>query len=159
MPNGQSSEINAMVRGLVEVETIGHPFWVRGIVKNYYKSDLGHIDFTLVDDRKSINCMLTNKSHGNLDFEIRTGLEIEIFGDVQVYEERAEIQIQVKQAKLINANNLPTNSILDQLKDEGLYPYSPRPLPEQIRKIRVFEPRTVGIPYRKLQKHVYNRDC
>jgi len=52
------AQVNAMVRSIVEVETLEHFFWIGGRVERYHKSDLGHIYFELVDARTRIKCML-----------------------------------------------------------------------------------------------------
>lgn len=106
-PEGKPStieQINKVVRGLVEVETVGQFYWVGGKVERYYKSNLGHVYFNLVDGRKSIRCMLPDSRRGHIEFDIKNDIEIEVLGDVQVYEDRAEIQIQAINAKLIHSN-------------------------------------------------------
>ena len=35
--------LNALIRSLVEQETLGHPFWVGGYVTRRFISDAGHI--------------------------------------------------------------------------------------------------------------------
>lgn len=131
------ANINAMVRGVLELETRGSFYWIGGKVQRYYKSDLGHIYFTLVDDKKSIKCMLSDSQQGHIDFEIKNDIEIEVLGDVQVYEDRAEVQIQVINARLIENNGIKTMSGIQQLKQDGLFPREPKPIPQPIRKIGI----------------------
>ena len=60
------SEANQMVRSIVEVETVGHYCWIRGRIEGYAKSDLGHVYFRLVEDNKSIRCMIRNSRIGDI---------------------------------------------------------------------------------------------
>lgn len=131
------AQINAMVRSVLELETLGSLYWVGGNVQRYYKSDLGHIYFTLADGRKSIKCMLSDSQQGHIEFEIKNDIEIEVLGDVQVYEDRAEVQIQVINARLIEANGISTLTGIQQLKQDDLYPREPKPIPSPIKDIRI----------------------
>ena len=139
-PEGQRrtiAQVNQMVKGIVEVETLEHFFWVGGKVERCYKSQRGHVYFELVDDRTRIKCMLAERETGSIEFDIKNDIEIEVYGDIQVYEERAEIQIQVIKANLIESNGIPTLTGIQQLKQDGLYPKPPKPIPEPIRTIGI----------------------
>ena len=131
------AQINAMVRGIVEVETLGHMYWVGGKVDRFHKSGLGHIYFNLIDERKSISCMLPESQQGHIEFEIKNNIEIEVLGDIQVYEDRAEVQIQVINARLVENNGISTLTGIQQLKHDGLYPKESTPVPQPIRKIGI----------------------
>ena len=131
------AQVNRMLRGIIEVETLEHFFWVGGKVERYYKSDMGHVYFQLVDDRTQIRCMLPEHQTGHIDFDIKNDIEIEVYGDIQVYEDRAEINIQVTQARLIEANGINTLTGIQQLKQDGLYPKPPKPVPDPIRSIGI----------------------
>jgi exonuclease VII large subunit len=69
-------QTNALVRALIEQETLDHPFWISGIVSRFYLSHLGHMYFDLVDDNYSISCMVRQKIRGTLDFTITNNLEL-----------------------------------------------------------------------------------
>ena len=131
------AQVNKMIRGIVEVETLEHFFWVGGIVANYHKSNLGHIYFNLIDDRKQIKCMIADQQAGKIDFDIKNNMEIEVYGDVQVYEGNASIEIQVLDARLEDANGIPTLTGIQLLKQEGLYPIPSKQIPTPIRKVGI----------------------
>jgi exodeoxyribonuclease VII large subunit len=129
-------EVNRLVRALVEQETIGYPFWIRGIVSRYYLSDFGHAYFDLTDEDYTINCILPERRRGTLDFEIASGLEVEVFGSIQVYEKQAKIQIDVEQVRLIHHEPFTvTGSIQEQLAERGCWPPVKRPMPPSVRRI------------------------
>jgi exodeoxyribonuclease VII large subunit len=129
-------ETNALIKSLVEQETIGFPFWVQGIVARHFLSDRGHEYFDLSDDDYSINCFLPERVRGTLSFTLTNGLEVKAFGTVRVFERQAKVQIEVTEAKLIEHTPYsPDESVLKQLEAKGLWPRQKRPLPTKIDRI------------------------
>ncbi|MCB9454561.1 MAG: hypothetical protein H6671_01080 [Anaerolineaceae bacterium] len=43
-------ETNALIKSLVEQETIGFPFWIQGLISRHFLSDRGHEYFDLSDN-------------------------------------------------------------------------------------------------------------
>jgi len=129
-------ETNALIRALVEQETLGYPFWAGGLVTKYFISDFGHIYFDLSHDDHSINCMIREQVRGTLDFPIANGLEIEVFGMIRVYEKSAKVQIEVEKVRLVEGAQaaIDVNS-LQELEKKGLWPRTKRNLPPDISKI------------------------
>ncbi len=128
--------LNALVRSLVEQETLGHPFWVGGYVARRFNSNVGHLYFDLVDEDYSIGCMLRASVKNTLRFEISNGMDIEVYGCVRVYERKADIQIEVEQIRLIESQQkIVDTNLLNQLTQAGLWPRDKKPLPKVINKI------------------------
>jgi exonuclease VII large subunit len=114
-------QTNALIRALVEQEMLDHPFWIGGLVTRYFKSDLGHLYFDLNDDNYSISCMVREKVRGTLDFTITNGIEIEVFGTVRVFEKKAQVQIEVEKARLIERPPYIVDAtVQEQLAQKGL---------------------------------------
>jgi exodeoxyribonuclease VII large subunit len=129
-------QVNALVRALVEQETLSYPFWTEGYVTRCYTSDIGHIYFDINDEDHSISCMIHNKTRGSLGFEMGNGLEVAVFGSIRVYEKNAKIQIDVEKAKLLEKPGYVMDaSVQEQLAEKGLWPKEKRPLPKPIRSI------------------------
>ncbi|MEO8612645.1 MAG: exodeoxyribonuclease VII large subunit [Chloroflexota bacterium] len=129
-------QTNALIRSLVEQEMLDHPFWVGGIVTHYYLSDFGHIYFDLIDDGCAISCMLREKIRGTLDFIISNEIEIEVYGTVRVFEKKAQIQIEIEKARLIERPPFVIDAtVQEQLAQKGLWPKPKRPLPKHIKTI------------------------
>ncbi|MCB9452105.1 MAG: exodeoxyribonuclease VII large subunit [Anaerolineaceae bacterium] len=129
-------ETNALVKSLVEQETIGFPFWIQGIVGRRFLSDRGHEYFDLSDDDYSINCFLPEKVRGTLNFTLTNGLEVKVLGTIRVFERQAKVQIEVAQAQLVEHTPFSLDeNVRKQLEDKGLWPKQPRPLPTKISKI------------------------
>ncbi len=129
-------QTNALVRSIVELEMLDHPFWVGGLVTRYFLSDRGHIYFDITDEDYSINCFLREPIRGILDFTITNGIEVEVFGTVRVYEQQARIQIEVEKVRLIKRPAfIIDKTIQEQLAKKGLWPPVRKPFPENIRQI------------------------
>ncbi len=135
-------QIGRMVRSIVEFETLDQFYWVGGKVNRYYKSDLGHIYLNLVNGQHTIRCMLPDQQASKLNFDIKNDMEIEVYDDVQVYAVQVQVQIIVQKAKLIDSNDLSVISAIDQLKNEGLYPKTPKSLPSNPKKIGIITSRS-----------------
>lgn len=130
------AQVNQMVRSIVEVETLEHFFWIGGKIEGFYKSDYGHVYFRLVDDRSRIRCMIRNDQVGQIPHEFRNGLEIEVYGDIHFYEADGRIEMNVIDARLVDAA-VESRPVIEQLRAEGLYPPEKRRPPERIRRIGV----------------------
>src|SRR5689334_13750138 len=89
--------LNALIRSLVEQETLQHPFWVGGFVTRRFKSDAGHLYFDLVDEDYSISCIIRASVLNNLSFEISNGMDLEVYGYIRVYERKADVQVNIEQ--------------------------------------------------------------
>jgi exodeoxyribonuclease VII large subunit len=129
-------QTNALIRALIEQETLDHPFWVGGFVTRYHISDLGYIYFDLTDDDSTISCMVREKIRGTLDFTITNGIEIEVYGSIRVFEKRAQVQIEVEKVRLIEHSTFVIDgTVEEQLAQKGLWPKTKRPLPTEINNI------------------------
>lgn len=130
-------DVNARVRAIVERETIGKPFWLEGSVRKHYVSDLHHQYFELYDsDNFAIRCMVRDTVAADLPFSIANGVDLAVFGTVRVYEKRASLEFEVEAVKLLGRVLPPLpEEIEKRLAREGLWPRSPRALPEVICRI------------------------
>ncbi len=129
-------QTNTLIRALVEQEMLDHPFWVSGTVTRNFISNLGHIYFDLVDDDYSINCIVREKVRGTLEFAINNGIEIQVYGTVRVFEKRAQVQIEVEKALIIERPPFVVDAtIQEQLAQKGLWPRTRRPFPNKITAI------------------------
>jgi len=127
-------QVNRMIRSIVEAETLEQFFWVGGRIDRYFKSDLGHVYFDLVDDKTRIRCMMRVEQAGRLPLELRNHLDVEVYGDIRFYEDRAEAQINVTDLRLSDASVDATPAV-DRLRAQGLYPPRKRTPPSRIRRI------------------------
>jgi exodeoxyribonuclease VII large subunit len=129
-------ETNALIRALVEQETLGYPFWTSGYVTRYFLSDFGHVYFDLTDDNHTISCIVREPIRGTLDFTINNGMDIEVLGTIRFYEKQARAEIEVESVRLLDRPTfVPDTNIIAQLEKKGLWPKNKRPLPQQINRI------------------------
>lgn len=128
--------LNALIRGLVEVETLESPFKVSGYVTRRFRSDAGHVYFDLNDDGFTISCMIRASIRNTLGFDISNGMDIEVCGAIRVYEPKAQIQIDVTQIKVLDDQaKIIDKALLDQLSEKGLWPREKKPMPAVVSKI------------------------
>jgi exodeoxyribonuclease VII large subunit len=121
-------EANALIRSLIETNiTIGKYFWIGGEITRYYVSHLNHAYFTLEDNGFSISCMMPNQYMGETDFPLSKGMMVDVYGTLQVYEKRGEVQIVVEKARLVDKHKAQYDpNVLRELKENGLFPRSKR---------------------------------
>ena len=140
-PRRSIAQVNRMLRSIVEAETLEQCFWVGGRIDRYYESELGHVYFDLVDDRKRIRCMLREERAGRYPFELRNHLDIEVYGDIHFYEERAEAQVNVLDLRAAD-DSAPSKPAIERLREEGLYPPRRRKSPARIQGIGIITSRS-----------------
>ena len=135
------AQVNRMIRSIIEAETLENFFWVGGGIDRFYKSDLGHVYFDLVDDRSRIRCMIREERASQLPIDLHNHLDIEVYGDVHYYEDRAEAQINVMDLRVsdVAADMAPA---IERLRSTGLYPAAKAPPPANIRRIGIITSRS-----------------
>ena len=135
------ADVNRLARSLIEAETLEHFFWLPGVVQGYKKSDRGHIYFRLHEEGKSIRCVLYEDKAGDLQFELRNGLSIEVYGELRFYEAWGNIEIKVQNARLASGQRADMPAV-EKLRAEGLYPPRKRKPPSRIRRIGIITSRS-----------------
>ena len=89
------SELTRAVREVLE-SRIGE-VWVEGEISNYRKQSSGHHYFTLKDDRAQLACVMFARSYGaQTRIALSDGMQVQIFGQVTVYEARGQYQLIVQ---------------------------------------------------------------
>ena len=134
------SELTRSIRSFLENE-IGE-VWVEGEISNYRRQSSGHQYFTLKDDRSQLSCVLFRGGASLLPpgVTLADGLQVQVFGDLTVYEARGQYQlvVQLVQPKGVGALQARFEALKRKLQAEGLFdPARKKPLPSF--------PRTVGI--------------
>lgn len=130
-----------MLRNVIEAETLEHYFWVGGRIDRLYKSDLGHVYFELVDGENRIKCVLWEERVGRIPFDLKNHLDVEIYGDVNFFERRAEAQINVLKIRRTD-DTVQAASAIEALRAEGRYPPVKKNPPADIRRIGIITSRS-----------------
>ena len=134
------AQINRMLRSIVEAETLEHFFWVGGRIDRLYKSNRGHMYFDLIDAESRIRCVFWEERQGQIQFDLRNHLDVEVYGDVHFYERSAEAQVNVMDIRQAQGSAVAVGPI-DQLRAEGLYPPVKKDPPTLIRRIGILTSR------------------
>lgn len=114
--------------------------WIRGEISNLTCHNSGHRYFTLKDRKSQLHCVMFKWYAHNPRFELRDGMKVIVFGDIDVYEPRGRYQLKVRMVRPDGVGEL--YKAYEQLKNklalEGLFsPKHKKPLPKFPKKIGI----------------------
>ena len=115
-------ELTRSIRTLLESE-VGS-VWVEGEISNHRKQASGHQYFTLKDERSQLPCVLFRGNSGFVSGPALTdGLQVQLYGELTVYELRGQYQmvVQVVQGKGAGALQARFEALKRKLDAEGLF--------------------------------------
>ncbi len=116
-------ELTRSIRSFLESE-IGQ-VWVEGEISNYRRQSSGHQYFTLKDDRSQLSCVLFRGAATSLPAgtALGDGVQVQVFGDLTVYEARGQYQlvVQIVQPRGLGALQARFEALKRQLAAEGLF--------------------------------------
>jgi exodeoxyribonuclease VII large subunit len=132
------SELTARIKG--RLEDAFPAVWVEGEISNLRSPSSGHAYFTLKDDLAQLRCVLFRGRGRRVRFALEDGLQVLVFGGLDVYAARGEYQLvaELMEPKGLGALQLAFEQLKKKLEAEGLFDQArKRPLPRF--------PRTIGI--------------
>ena len=132
------SALNAQVRQLLENNL--QNIWVSGEISNLTRAASGHFYFNLKDDKAQVRCALFKGYATKLTTSLAEGTQVELTGNITLYEARGEYQITVTQMRFSGLGRLfeAFEKLKKQLQAEGLFEASrKKALPDY--------PRVIGI--------------
>lgn len=132
------SELTARIKG--RLEDAFPAVWVEGEISNLRAPSSGHAYFTLKDDLAQLRCVLFRGRGRRVRFALEDGLQVLVFGGLDVYAARGEYQLvaELMEPKGLGALQLAFEQLKRKLEAEGLFDQArKRPLPRF--------PRTIGI--------------
>lgn len=130
------SELNALIRGLLESEFAG--IWVAGEVSGCRIAASGHCYFTLKDREAQLKCVCFRASLRYLKFKPQDGMAVLARGRIDVFEARGEYQLLVEliEPQGHGALQFAFEQLKRKLAAEGLFEAArKRPLPKLPRRI------------------------
>jgi exodeoxyribonuclease VII large subunit len=140
--DGGEMTVSSLIRQIKEAVTsrFDRAVTVVGELSNVSRSGSGHLYFSLKDERSSLDCVMWRSRAGAIKFEPEDGLEVVVSGNVDVYEVRGRLQVQVNRMtpRGRGALELAFSRLKEKLAAEGLFD------PEQKKTIPRF-PRAIGI--------------
>jgi exodeoxyribonuclease VII large subunit len=138
------AELTRSIRGTLETKF--GAVWVQGEISNYKLHPSGHQYFTLKDQRAQIACVIWRntmaplRSEGGRPLPLVDGTQVQVYGNVSVFEARGQYQlsVQILQARGLGALQAKFEALKRKLDAEGLFaPERKRPLPRFPRRIGI----------------------
>ena len=97
---------------------------VAGEVSNFHHHpSSGHMYFTIKDKNSEISCTMFRMQNRHLNFNVTSGLEVNLHGTVTLFEKRGQLQINVTSLEPAGIGELyrAYDKLKNQLKIEGLF--------------------------------------
>ena len=115
------SDITADIRGSLEDQFSG--IWVEGEISNHRLPASGHHYFTLKDSFAQLSCVLFRGAAAKLPITLKDGMQVQIRGNISVYEARGQYQLiaQTVQAKGAGDLQAKFEELKRKLEAEGLF--------------------------------------
>src|SRR2546428_5574401 len=88
------AELTRSIRALLETRFTA--VWVQGEISNYKKHPSGHQYFTLKDQRAAIACVIFRNTLPPSAPPITDGAQVQVYGNVSVFEARGQYQLSVQ---------------------------------------------------------------
>lgn len=134
------SELNQIIKSLVDGEPLLNRVCVRGELSNYKIYPSGHHYFTLKDAESSLRCVMFKSSASKLRFRPESGMGVTAFGRISVFPRDGAYQLYC--SDLIPEGTGDLQIAYEQLKAklaaEGLFdPHHKNPLPQYPKKIAI----------------------
>lgn len=129
------SQLTREIRDILE-SRIG-TVWVEGEISNHRLQSSGHQYFTLKDAGAQLSCVMFRGAARGVP-RLADGVQVQVFGEISVYEPRGQYQMVVKQAQLKGQGSLQARfeALKRRLFDEGLFdPEWKRPIPKYPRVV------------------------
>lgn len=115
------SQITKKIKSLLEPNLKN--IWIKGEISNLRIQQSGHCYFSLKDNESQIPCVFFNRYYIGCNFALKEGLEINVLGDIVVYEPYGRYQISIKFAQESGKGNLYLifEKLKEKLKQEGMF--------------------------------------
>jgi exodeoxyribonuclease VII large subunit len=124
------SEFTRRVKTLLERGI--RPAWVRGEVSNLRAQASGHLYFSLKDAGAQLSAVLFRGDAARQAVSVRDGLQVVVYGELNVYELRGQYQLIVRSVVEDGVGRLQREfeALKKRLAEEGLFaPERKRPIP------------------------------
>lgn len=135
------SELCTRIQDRIAGDVRLHDVWARGELSNVVNHSSGHRYFTLKDSEAQISCVMFRAYASELDFVLRDGMNVRVFGDVGFYKARGNVQLQVRSISPdtgMGRSAMELELLRRRLAAEGLFsPERKRPLPRYPERIGI----------------------
>ena len=94
---GRVQTVTEFTRRVRELLKGGLPAgWVQGEVSNFRAQASGHVYFSLKDATAQLSCVLFRGDAARQSVALRDGLQVLVYGEIDVYEARGQYQLIVR---------------------------------------------------------------
>ena len=134
------SEINGIIKSLLENNPRLNNIWVKGEIYNLTYHSSGHIYFTLKDDSSTISAVFFRYANKNLKFKLEEGMKVLAYCGISAFEKRGSYQLNVIQVRPEGIGELQKRieQLKNRLTEEGIF--------DPARKSKLpFLPKRIGI--------------
>ena len=114
-------ELNFAAKQLIES---GLPLlWVRGEISNFVSAASGHWYFSLKDEQAQVRCVMFRHKSQYLDWQPKSGVQVEVLALPSLYEARGEFQLTLEQMRPAGMGALyeAFERLKKKLEAEGLF--------------------------------------
>jgi exodeoxyribonuclease VII large subunit len=130
------TEITREIREVLE----GHigTVWVEGEISNHRAQSSGHQYFTLKDSGAQLSCVMFRGAAMRSNIRLGDGVQVQVQGEISVYEPRGQYQMVVRQVQLKGQGSLQARfeALKRKLFEEGLFDQDrKRPIPKYPRTV------------------------
>ena len=118
------SELTERIKERLDSDLRLHDLWARGELSNVVNHRSGHRYFTLKDKDSQLSCALFRNYGVRLGFELKDGQNVQVFGDVEVYRPRGQVQLVVRGIRLdsgLGFRHQELERLKQKLAAEGLF--------------------------------------
>lgn len=118
------TELNERIRDRLETDVRLHDLWAKGELSNVTNHRSGHKYFTIKDRGSQLSCVLFRNQGVRLGFELKNGLNVLVFGDIDVYSARGQVQLIARGLRLdsgLGLRHIEFDAIRNKLAAEGLF--------------------------------------
>lgn len=134
------SEINRYIKHVFDEDFALGRVYIKGEISNCKYHSSGHIYFTLKDNQSQLPCVMFSANRGGLDFQMKEGQSVVVFGNISVYERDGKYQMYAREITLDGAGELYERymKLKEALEEEGLFAEEyKQPIPFFAKKVGI----------------------
>lgn len=142
------SQINAYIKNLFVRDYALSNICVKGEVSNCKYHTSGHIYFTLKDAGGALSCVMFARERESLSFRLADGQEVEVRGQISVFERSGSYQLYARRVSLSGRGELYERyeALKEALSELGLFDEMyKKPIPAYARRIGIVTSETGAV--------------
>ena len=135
-------QVSKFLSDMISSEYSLRRIYIRGEVSNCKYHSLGHIYFTLKDEKASIQAVMFKGNRSGLPFQLKDGQAIVVEGEVGFYDKETKINLYARRIAVDGPGEGRLHLLYEQLKlrlnEEGLFDFEKKkPIPKHPKKVGI----------------------